>query len=361
MTPGKAGLLALVLLTAGLTGCIGADGDEGLETTDGGAPATQTLNLNITAPSGQDARDLIESYVMTHPFRTQNAAYAPYMQAARDDLTAYLEEIDGVDAVQHDYEDGVNILGIQEGTTYPDQWVVLSAHYDTVDAGVGTTVYGAWDDGSGVAALMELADSLSTGAFPFTLVYAFFDGEEKGLRGSAAFVETYVEGGQADVLANINMDPPGLNWPCGDETGLFPVKIIHEADKVEDAQLPRYAQLFDAVEHGLQAAEVPDEHRDYTPGIPIATVAGEGVTGTSDHANFGAVDIANVFIGGTPTTRAPADAAAALTYPLHTPLDTLEVMEARCTQGSLADGLQTTVTVVSHTVMDLAKRQIATT
>lgn len=364
MTPGKAGLLVLVLLTAGLAGCIGSQGDDGLGSTDAGPISDDAIDLDITVPSGQDARDLIESYVMTHPFRSQNAAYEPYMQAARDDLATYLEELDGIDVVHHQYEDGVNILGIQEGATDPDQWVVLSAHYDTVDVGVGTTVYGAWDDGSGVAALMELADSLSTGSFPFTIVYAFFDGEEKGLRGSAAFVETYVEGGQADVLANINMDPPGLNWPCGDELGPFPVKIIHESAKVEDPDLPRYGWLHEAVEHGLSAAEVPDEVRDYTDGIPIATVAGTGVTGTSDHANFGAVDIANVFIGGIPTTivgDSPDDhVVAGLTYPLHTPLDTLEAMEARCTQGSLADGLQTTVTTVSHTLMHMAKSGVPT-
>lgn len=349
-------MLALVLLTAGLAGCIGSDDGADPASTDAAGDAADSARaLNITVPSGQDARDYIESYVMTHPFRVpDDPAFAEYMAQARDDLQAELEDI-GLPVTRHAFDGGENILAIQEGTTHPDRWVVLSAHYDTVGAGgIGPTVYGAWDDGAGVASLLELADTLSTEAFPFTIVYAFFDAEEKGLVGSQAFVEDLAVDGPQETVANINMDPPGLNWPCGDQTGPFPVKIIHEMDKVQAPATPFYPWLYDAVEHGLDETEVPSEVRDDTDGIPIASVAGQGLSGTSDHASFGAVDIANVFVGGIPTTIVNGDpnehTAAALTYPLHTPLDTLEAMEARCQVGTLADGLQTSVSVVAHTL-----------
>ncbi len=357
MRPATTLLLAVTLLATSLAGCIGDEGgDPATANSDPGLPG---VDVEIPDLSGQLARDFIESYVMTHPFRSVNPAYQPYMDQAREDLEAELGAM-GHTVERHAYDGGVNILAIQEGTTNPEQWVVLSAHYDTVDVGVGTTVYGAWDDGSGVGALLALAEGLVETPFPFTVVYAFFDGEEKGLVGSGQFVETYLE--QVDLVANLNMDPPGLNWPCGDELGPFPVKIIHEMDKVQNSDLPRYTWLHDAIEAGLAAAGVPDEHRDYTPGIPIAGVANQGITGTSDHARFGAVDVANVFIGGIPTTIVNGDAndytAAALTYPLHTPLDTLEAMEARCTQGSLADGLQTTVTVVGEALGEMARQGV---
>lgn len=345
--------IILLMLTAGLAGCIGPEGTAGPTSTAGDDATEPSWARDIEEASGRDARDLIESFVMTHPFRSQNPAYASFMQAARDDLAVYLEAQD-LEVVRHDYGEGVNILGIQKGTQNPDRWVVLSAHYDTIAAGAGTTVYGAWDNGAGLAALMELAQAMSAGDLPFTVVYAFFDGEEKGLQGSAAFVEDYITTGKADVLANINTDPPGLNWPCGDEGGPFPVTIVHEEDKVEDPSLPRYERLHGAIEHGLDAAEVPDEHRDYAPRIPIATVGPNGLWGTSDHASFGAVNVANVFIGGMPTTRGPAGSAV-LTYPLHTPLDTLQALEARCQTGSLAGGLDTVVETISHAVLELAR------
>ncbi|MDX1612405.1 MAG: M20/M25/M40 family metallo-hydrolase, partial [Candidatus Thermoplasmatota archaeon] len=270
----------------------------------------------------------------------------------------------GLEVQRQAYDTGVNILAIQEGTTNPERWIVLSAHYDTIaptadqPVGIGPTIYGAWDDGSGTATLMELAQTLGQGEFPFTVVYAFFDGEEKGLRGSAAFVEKMLDTEGVELVANLNMDPPGLNWPCGDQAGPFPVKIIHEMEKVEAGELPRYAWLHQAVEHALAETGVPDEVRDYTAGIPVASTAVTGVTGTSDHASFGRLDIANVFIGGTPSTIVGGDPndhlVAGMTYPLHTPLDTLEAMEARCLTGSLVEGLQTTVDIMAHALTWMA-------
>ncbi len=213
---------------------------------------------------------------------------------------------------------------------------------------------------------MEMAKAMIDWEFPFTVVFAFFDGEEKGLVGSRNFVAAYdpSEQTEVDIIANLNTDPPGLNWPCGQmPLGHFPVKIIHEEVKVNDGAHPRYALLHAAVEHGLNASGAPMEVRDYTPGIPIATVNGVGLSGGSDHMSFGARGIANVFLGGTPTTYvggSPSDTTgvAALTYPLHTPLDTLEAMEARCITGSLAGGLQTIADTMTHTLMYLAKSEI---
>ncbi len=311
-------------------------------------------------PAGSVARDYLESYVMEHPFRLNSEATQDFMAEARDSLEAILES-HNVSVQRHDYGSGVNMLGIIEGTEDPEQWVVLSAHYDTTES----TVYGAWDDGTGVASLLALAEVLPQWDLPFTVVLAFFDEEEQGLVGSDHFVKDFDKDDDVDLVANINMDPPGLNWPCGDATGHFPVKIIHDTDKVADEALPRYLWLEQALEHGLDTVGVPDDVRDYSPGIPIAAAGGEGLTGTSDHANFNALNIANVFLGGTPTTAAGPDdddpLVAALTYPLHTPLDTLQAVEARCTggDGTLADGLDTTVTTVAHTLAYMGENGVA--
>ncbi len=373
----RALLLTALLVLPAIAGCL-SDGDSDLHSATGTDTPGELFDfLNATMPTGQGARDLIASYVMTHPFRLHGQATQTFMDAARDDLEAELKGY-GQYVVRQEYttsstspvtpaDGGVNILAIQNGTTNPEQWVVLSAHYDTVGAGgLGPTVYGAWDDGSGTALLMEMAKTMVDWKLPFTVVFAFFDGEEKGLVGSRHFMSVFdpSEQDEVDIVANLNTDPPGLNWPCGQmPLGHFPVKIIHQMPLVEDGAHPRYSLLFDAVEHGLNASGVPMEVRDYTPGIPIAYAAGTGVSGGSDHQSFGNKGVANVFLGGTPTTfvggTSSDDAvAAALTYPLHTPLDTLEAMEARCVTGSLAGGLQTIATTMSHAVMYLAKHEI---
>lgn len=309
-------LLALSLLGAG---CLGA-----AETPDVGAASADAASVPaFEMATGAGAIKFLDEYVMTHPLRVILPGGLPSdtMTLARDDLAAALEGF-GLQVVRQDYsESGTNILAIQNGTTFPEEWIVLSAHYDTTE----TTLYGAWDDGAGTAMLMELARSGATRSFKHTIVYAFFDEEEQGLLGSRAFVEEYQS--QATLMANMNFDPPGLNWPCADAQGPLPLKIIFNAEKT-DGDVPGYKRIQDAVVAGLDAAEVPEEARDFDSAIPIATANGVGLSGTSDHASFDAIDVPNVFIGSAPTST--AGPAAALTYLLHTPIDTKEQMVARC-------------------------------
>lgn len=354
-------LLACLFLLPALAGCLMASEDRAdpIDPVD----STPVSSASSSGPTGQGARDLIESYVMTHPFRLHGPGTQSFMEDARDDLEAALVGY-GHYVERQVYSGGVNILAIQNGTTDPDQWVVLSAHYDTVGSigTIGPTVYGAWDDGAGTALLMDLARGLVNETYPFTVVYAFFDGEEKGLLGSQEFVDEYNPSNHAtvDLVANINTDPPGLNWPCGQmPLGHFPVKIIHENSKVGNSAYPRHTLLYDAVEYGLGQVNVPASVRDYTPGIPIATAGGFGLTGTSDHASFQPYDIANVFLGGVPSTSVGGSSGvAAMSYPLHTPLDTLDAMEARCISGSLAGGLDTIGQTMVHALDYLASSTI---
>lgn len=131
--------LALALTATALAGCA--------ETADSEArggppehPGTGAPFANGTWPSGQSARDYIESYVMTHPYRVGGQPFQPFMDTDRTDLVALIEGFGGYQVVRHDYDGGQNILAIKNGTVAPHQWVVLSAHYDTIGAGVGTTV-----------------------------------------------------------------------------------------------------------------------------------------------------------------------------------------------------------------------------
>ena len=90
-----------------------------------------------------------------------------------------------------------NVIGRIEGTERPDEYVILSAHYDSWDGSSGAT-----DNGSGSVLMLEAMRVLSE-AYPRprrTILIALWSGEEQGLNGSRAFVEDHpdvMEGLQA--------------------------------------------------------------------------------------------------------------------------------------------------------------------
>ena len=78
-----------------------------------------------------------------------------------------------------------NVMGVLPGVIRPDEVYVLGAHYDTVRSP------GAYDNASGVAAVLEAARVLSQYRFEATLVFIAFDREEKGYIGSGAYAEEH--------------------------------------------------------------------------------------------------------------------------------------------------------------------------
>lgn len=83
-----------------------------------------------------------------------------------------------------------NIAAMVKGTEHPDQYLVMSAHYDHL-GGMGTEAYfpGANDNASGTSVLLDLVKYYSTHPQPYTMVFLFFAAEEAGLVGSHYFVD----------------------------------------------------------------------------------------------------------------------------------------------------------------------------
>ncbi|WP_102409558.1 M20/M25/M40 family metallo-hydrolase [Parabacteroides bouchesdurhonensis] len=107
-----------------------------------------------------------------------------------------------------------NILGKIEGKN-PDEYVIVGAHYDHLGIDPmldGDQIYnGADDNASGVSAVLQIARAfLASGEQPEkTVVFAFWDGEEKGLLGSKAFVQSFPE--MDKVRGYLNFDMIGRN------------------------------------------------------------------------------------------------------------------------------------------------------
>jgi len=95
---------------------------------------------------------------------------------------------------------GVNIIGTIKGTTTPDNWVIIGAHYDSTSQSPTTAAPGAEDDGSGTAAVLEIARVFSTYPPPSTVLLILYSGEEQGLLGSAAHAQSLVAGGDSSKL-----------------------------------------------------------------------------------------------------------------------------------------------------------------
>ena len=85
-----------------------------------------------------------------------------------------------------------------------DTVVMLGAHLDSVVDGPGMN-----DDGSGVAALLEIARSLGGTRPHATIRLAFWAGEEEGLLGSAHYVEGLGGARLGEIVAYLNADMVG--------------------------------------------------------------------------------------------------------------------------------------------------------
>lgn len=107
-----------------------------------------------------------------------------------------------------------NILGKIEGKN-PNEYVIIGAHYDHLGFDPmldGDQIYnGADDNASGVSAVLQVARAfLASGQQPErTVIFAFWDGEEKGLLGSEYFAQNWPL--LKNVKGYLNYDMIGRN------------------------------------------------------------------------------------------------------------------------------------------------------
>ena len=107
-----------------------------------------------------------------------------------------------------------NVLGMIPGKK-TNEYVIVGAHFDHlgIDPALdGDQIYnGAADNASGVSAVLQIAKAfVVSGQQPErNVIFAFWDGEEKGLLGSKAFVQSFPE--IKNVKGYLNFDMIGRN------------------------------------------------------------------------------------------------------------------------------------------------------
>jgi Zn-dependent M28 family amino/carboxypeptidase len=111
-----------------------------------------------------------------------------------------------------------NVVMYLEGKTLPEEYIIVGAHYDHLGMGgpgsgsraVDTVAvhYGADDNASGVALMVELAEKLaySRDGYARSILFVAFSGEEMGLLGSKYFVENMgIKPSDVNLMVNLDM------------------------------------------------------------------------------------------------------------------------------------------------------------
>jgi hypothetical protein len=97
------------------------------------------------------------------------------------------------------------VVGELTGRSYPDDEVIVCAHFDSMSPDPYNDAPGADDDASGVAAVMEAARVLSGHPTEFTIRFMAFSGEEQGLVGSGFYASNMPSSGRR-IVGVINLD-----------------------------------------------------------------------------------------------------------------------------------------------------------
>ncbi|MGD9598982.1 MAG: M28 family peptidase [Steroidobacteraceae bacterium] len=99
-----------------------------------------------------------------------------------------------------------NIIAVRKGREAGEA-VLVTAHYDSVPGSVA-----AADDGAGVAAVLEIAERITTrGPLRHDVVFLFADAEETGLRGAMLFADSHPL--MRRVAFVLNMEARGVTGP----------------------------------------------------------------------------------------------------------------------------------------------------
>ena len=131
-----------------------------------------------------------------------------------------------------------NIIGVLEGKSKKDEFVVVSAHFDHLGIRKTTrqldSIYnGANDDASGVTGVLTLAEYFKNkGTNERTIVFVAFTGEEMGLKGSTHFgkgilASKFVAGINLEMIGKTPSFGPNTAWLTGFERSDFG-KIIQQ-------------------------------------------------------------------------------------------------------------------------------------
>ena len=102
------------------------------------------------------------------------------------------------------------VSATKRGTRHADESIVFGAHFDQMP----TTVSGTYDNGSGTAMVLGLAEAFAKVRTQRTLVFTLYNGEEEGTLASSEQAAAF-KAAHRKVRAYLGFDMVGIAWPVG--------------------------------------------------------------------------------------------------------------------------------------------------
>lgn len=172
-----------------------------------------------------------------------------------------------------------NIIGVLEGRSKKDEYVIVSAHHDHLgmkESGEGDRIFnGANDDASGVVGVLALAEYFAIkGMNERSIVFVCFTAEEMGLIGSKHFgkgidASKFVAGINLELIAKEPKTGPKTAWLTGFDRSDFG-KIIQKnlegtGYKLFPDPYPKFNLFFRSDNASLARLGVPSHTFSTTP------------------------------------------------------------------------------------------------
>ena len=199
------------------------------------------------------------------------------LDIARKFLKIEYEKL-GFEVSFHPFGSGTNFIAEKKGSVSPEKVLILSSHIDSVGN------KGANDNGTGTIGVLAVARVLSQKSYPYTVRVLGFDREERGLKGSDAYVASLQA--KKNIIGDINFEMMGYH------------KRNDGGFHLIDCERPFIFQRS-RLESEFLSAEVKKSIESL--GLPLQVV--KTCTNRSDHASFWrhnipAIVISENFFGG---------------------------------------------------------------
>lgn len=225
-------------------------------------PKVTEINPEIQAMLNQvDTVNIYNSIAWMQQFIRDS--YSPEALLTQNWLIERYEEL-GLEPSIHyfinthnDTLDAGNVVAVQRGTVYPDEYIIVSSHYDH-NRGPG-----ADDNASGTAGVLEAARILNQYSFKRSIIYINFNAEENGLVGSMGYAKECARQ-DMNIIGDFNLDMIG--W--------YPPEL--DTIKMYTACYHLSRNLY---EYYTSVANL------YLPETPTLWLT-RGETGSSDHIRF---------------------------------------------------------------------------
>lgn len=168
-----------------------------------------TQNGTIIEPLEQNIEQIIDE-ITSEPRPINSDA----IQNVKEYISEYFGNLgyDNIEYQKFEYNDennenaivdgiGENIIVTKNSSIDTTKNLIISAHYDSAEDSVGAN-----DNGSGVAAVLELARILKDTEIPYNIKFILFSGEEKYMLGSRWYVGKLTEDERKQIIGVINID-----------------------------------------------------------------------------------------------------------------------------------------------------------